>query len=70
MSCPGPYEKFAIDKKEYMKKASVAIGSNKDRLRFTGSTGSAGTSTTPNRTAGASGSSSMDTKIDWLVKLI
>jgi len=55
------------------KKASIATGSNRDRLGSTRSTRSAGPSTTPNsanRTAGASGSSSMDTKIDWLVKTI
>jgi len=75
MLCPGPYEKFVIegDKEEDMKKASVATGSNREKLGSTGSTGSAGMSTTPNsanRTAGASGSSNMDTKIDWTVKTI
>jgi len=75
VSCPGPHEKFVIegDKEEDMKKASVATGSSRDRLGSTGSIGPAGASATPNnanRTAGASGASSMDTKIDWLVKTI
>jgi len=55
-----------------MKKA-LAIGSSRNRLGSTRSTGSAGTSTTPssaNKTLGASGSSSMDAKIDWLIKTI
>jgi len=56
-----------------MKIASITTGSNRDILGSTGCTGSAGTSTTSNsanRIAGANGSSSMDTKIDWLVKTI
>jgi len=72
VSCPDPYEKFVIegDKEEDMKKASVAIGSSRDRLGPTGSAGMSTTSSSANRTLNASGSSSMDAKIDWLVKAI
>jgi len=71
--CPSSYEKFVIedDQEEDMKKASVATGSNRDRLGSTGSIGSAGASTIPssaNKTSG--GSSSIDAKIDWLIKII
>jgi len=71
MSCSDPYEKFVIegDKKEDMKKVSIATGSNRNKLGSTGSTGSAGTPNSANRTAGVGGSS-MNTKIDWLVKTI
>jgi len=73
--CLGPYEKFVIedDQEEDMKKAPVAAGSSRDRLGSTRSVGFAGTATTSssaNRTSGANGSSSMNTKIDWLVKII
>jgi len=74
VSCLDLYEKFSIedDKKEDMKKVSVATGSSRDRLGSTGSIGSAGTSTTlssANRTS-ANGSPSMDAKIDWFIKII
>lgn len=57
------------DKDEDMKK----VPSNRNRLGSTGSTGSLGTPTTSgigSRTIDVSGPSTVDAKIDWLIKTV
>jgi hypothetical protein len=70
VSCPGPFEKFTIESEADMKKATAVAGSSRDRLGSTGSIGSFTTSSSGNRTSGVSGPSSIDVKIDWLVKIV
>ena len=70
VSCPGPFEKFTIESEADMKKASAVAGSSRDRLGSTGSIGSFTTSSSGNRTSGVSGPSSIDVKIDWLVRIV
>lgn len=65
VSCPGPFEKFAVesDKDTDMKKTPISTGISRDRLGSTGSAGSGGS-----RAMGVSGPVGMDTKIDWIVR--
>lgn len=69
--CQGPFEKFMIesDKEADMKKTTSSSGNSRDRL---GSTGSAGSITTPSgsKTTSMSESSSIEVKIDWIVRTV
>ncbi|XP_029673847.1 uncharacterized protein LOC115241989 [Formica exsecta] len=74
--CSGPFNRFTIESEADMKKASAVAGGGRDRL---GSTGSTESFTTPSsdvinepvkRISGASGSSTIDVKIDWLIKIV
>lgn len=68
--CSGPFDRFTIESEADMKKASAVAGGGRDRLGSTGSTGSFTTPSSGNRISGASGSSTIDVKIDWLIKIV
>lgn len=71
VSCAGPFE-FSI-KSEQETNMKRTKAESRERAGFTRSIGSIGSLTTTNsgsRLSGASGSSSIDTKIDWLIKSV
>ncbi|XP_070169431.1 uncharacterized protein PF3D7_1120000-like [Polyergus mexicanus] len=68
--CSGPFDRFSIESEADMKKTSAVAGGGRDRLGSTGSTGSFTTPSNGNRISGASGSSTIDVKIDWLIKVV
>lgn len=71
MSCSGPFKRFTIESETDMKKTLIVPGGSRDRLRqTTGSLGSFTASSSGNKISGANDSSTIDTKIDWLVKTV
>ncbi|XP_070169411.1 uncharacterized protein PF3D7_1120000-like [Polyergus mexicanus] len=69
VTCKSCYQVNHLQLKD-TKKASTVAGGGRDRLGSTGTTGSFTTPSSGNRISGASRSSTIDVKIDWLVKVV
>lgn len=69
VQCTGPYDKFTIES-EREEETKMSTSSVRNRIGSTGSTGSITTPSSGNRAAGTTGSSNIDFKIDWLIRVV